>query len=164
MVKFSVYFNRRVFVMILSNFYTMKNMKCFCYILVPLLLGSNIHRISYYGTGIVFYWKYMLSWLSFHNFVWWSLNTHILFISSNICDLFSKSNSSIYYLWDCSIIFKKNQTDFVNINKKPRYSFLLFSALLAENHQKFTKNDGITLFLLPFFFINCDLTFFNQTY
>ena len=39
----------------------------------------------------------MLSWLSFHNFVWWSLNVHILIISPNICDVFSKSNSSVYY-------------------------------------------------------------------
>ena len=48
----------------------------------------------------------------------------------------------------CSVIFKEDQTCFVNINKKPWYPFLLFSAFLAENHQKFTQNDGITLILL----------------
>ena len=51
---------------------------------------------SNYGTGIVFIGN-MLSWLSFHNFVWWSLNAHISIISPNIWDLISKSNSSIYY-------------------------------------------------------------------
>ena len=85
-------------------------------------LGPNMHWTSNYGTGIVFIGN-MLSWLSFHNFVWWSLNAHISIISPNIWDLFSKSNSSIYYLEDCSIIFKENQTVFVNINKKPRYPF-----------------------------------------
>ena len=60
-------------------------------------LGPNIHWTSNYGTGIVFIGK-MVTWLSFHNFVWWSLNAHISIISPNIWDLFSKSNSSIYYL------------------------------------------------------------------
>ena len=32
-------------------------------------LGPNIHWTSNYGTGIVFIGN-MLSWLSFHNFVW----------------------------------------------------------------------------------------------
>ena len=58
-------------------------------------LGPNIHWTSNYGTGIVFIGN-MLSWLSFHNRVWWSLNAHISVISPNIWDLFSKSNSSIY--------------------------------------------------------------------
>ena len=44
-------------------------------------------------------------------------------------------------------MFKEKQTVFVNINKKPRYPFQLFLALLAENHQKFTQNDGITSIL-----------------
>ena len=47
-----------------------------------------------------------------------------------------------------SIICKETLTVFVNINKKPRYPFQLFSADLAEIHQKSTKNDGITSILL----------------
>ena len=43
---------------------------------------------------------------------------------------------------------EENQTVFVNIRKKTRYPFLLFSALFAENHQKLNKNDGITSILL----------------
>ena len=110
-------------------------------------LGLSIHWTSNYGTGIVFIGN-ILSWLSFHNFVWWSLNAHISIISPNIWDLFSKSNSSVYYIYQCSIIFKENLTVFVNINKKPKYPFQLFLALLAEIHQKFIKNDGITSILL----------------
>ena len=60
-------------------------------------LWPNIHWTSNYGTGMVSIGN-MLSWLSFHNFVWWSwsLNAHISIISPNIWDLISKSNSSIY--------------------------------------------------------------------
>ena len=47
-----------------------------------------------------------------------------------------------------ALYVKKLLTVFVNINKKPRYLFQLFSAGLAEIHQKFTKNDGITSILL----------------
>ena len=65
--------------------------------LAPHQLGPNIHWTSNYGTGIVFIGN-MLSWLSFHNFVWWNLNAHISVIFPNISDLFSKSNRSIYYL------------------------------------------------------------------
>ena len=107
------------------------------------IFGPNIHWTSNYGTGIVFI-ENMLSWLSFHSFVWWRLNTHISIISPIIWDLFSKSNSSVYYFYDCCIIFKEDLTVFVNINKKPRYPFQLFSALLAEIHQI----DGITSILL----------------
>ena len=42
----------------------------------------------------------------------------------------------------------ENLTVFVNINKNPRYPFQLFSALLAEIHQKWWYN---------FNFINCDI-------
>ena len=51
-----------------------------------LQLGPNIHWTSNYGIGIVFIGN-MLSWLSFHNFVWWSLNAHISFFpsKSEIC-------------------------------------------------------------------------------
>ena len=45
-------------------------------------------------------------------------------------------------------MFKENLTVFVNIKKKPRDPFQLFSSLLAEIHQKFTKSDGITSILL----------------
>ena len=45
--------------------------------------GSN------YGTGIIYIGN-MLSWLSFHNFVWCSLNAHISIITQNIWDLFFK--------------------------------------------------------------------------
>ena len=55
------------------------------------------HWTSNYGTGIVFIGN-MLLWLSFYNFVWWSLNAHISVIFQNISDLFSKSNRSIYNL------------------------------------------------------------------
>ena len=66
---------------------------------------------------------------------------------SEIC--FQKAIVSILLLRlkNC-IIFKENLTVFVNINKKLRYPFQLFSALLAEIHQKFTKYDGITSILL----------------
>ena len=47
---------------------------------------------------VLYLLEIMLSWLSFHNFVWWSLNAHISIISPNIWDMFSNSNSSIYYL------------------------------------------------------------------
>ena len=45
---------------------------------------------------------------------------------------------------------KENLTVFVNINKKPRYPFQLFSAILSEIHQKWWYN---------FSFINCDILF-----
>ena len=45
-------------------------------------------------------------------------------------------------------VMKENLTVFVNINKKPKYPFQLFLALLAEIHQKFTKYDGVTSILL----------------
>ena len=68
-----------------------------------------------------------------------------LFQISEIC--FQKAVVQ-YITFNTSIIFKDNLTVFVNINKKPRYPFKLFSALLAEIHRKFIKNDGITSILL----------------
>ena len=47
---------------------------------------------------------------------------------------------------------------FVTISKKPRFPFLLFLELFAENRQKFNKNDGKTSILLVV------TTLFNQTY
>ena len=95
-VKFSIYLNRRVFVMVQACEGRVSS-KVYLLVNISSKLGPNIHWTSKYGTGIVFIGN-MLSWLSFHNFVWWSLNAHISVISPNIWDLFSKSNSSIYYL------------------------------------------------------------------
>ena len=77
-----------------GNTITLPKKKCVVRVtwaLVPICTG-----LVTTGTGIVFIGN-MLSWLCFHNFVWWSLNAHISIISPNIWDLFSKSNSSVYY-------------------------------------------------------------------
>ena len=65
----------------------------------PSGLGRNIHWTSNYSTGIVFIGNMLssMSWLSLHNFVWWSLNAHISIISANIWDFFLKSSSWVYY-------------------------------------------------------------------
>ena len=47
-----------------------------------------------------------------------------------------------------SIIFKENVTVFVNITRNLGTQFWIFSALLAEIHQKFTENDGRTSILI----------------
>ena len=53
-----------------------------------------------------------------------------------------------YITFNTVALYLKKIWVFVNINKKHRYPFQLFSALLAEIHQKFIKNYGITSVLL----------------
>ena len=47
-------------------------------------------------------------------------------------DFLSKSNSSLYCLLVCSIIFQINTLDSFIIVKKPKYPFSLFSALFEK--------------------------------
>ena len=65
---------------------------------------------------------------------------------SEIC--FQKAIVQYITLKTAALYLSKVKLFFVNINKKPRYPSQLFSALLAEYHQKFTQNDGITSILL----------------
>ena len=72
-----------------------------------------------------------------------SLIAHYSVILANNHDLLSKSNSSLYCLLVCSIIFQINTLDSFIIVKKPKYPFLLFSALFEENNQNLVKNEEI---------------------
>ena len=75
---------------ITENFSGVQNFRIFTILLFCLLvLGPNIHWTSKYDTGIVFIGK-MLSWLSFHNSVWWSLISPISITSPDIWDFFKK--------------------------------------------------------------------------
>ena len=76
-----------------------------------------------------------------------SLIVHYSVILANNQYLLSKSNSSLYCLQVCSIIFQKNTLDSFIIVKKPKYPFSLFSALFEENNQNLVKNEGINSIL-----------------
>ena len=76
-----------------------------------------------------------------------SLIVHISVILVNNQDIFSKSNSSIYFLQVCSIKFQINALDSFIIVKKAKYPFSLFSAPFEENNQKFIGNEGINSIL-----------------
>ena len=76
-----------------------------------------------------------------------SLIVHYSLILANNHDLLSKSNSSLYCLQVCNIIFQINKLDSFIIFKKPKYPFSLFSALFAENNQNLVKNEGINSIL-----------------
>ena len=66
---------------------------------------------------------------------------------ANNHDFLSKSNSFIYCLLVCSIIFKINTLDSFVVVKKPKYPFSLFSALFEENNQNLVKNEEINSIL-----------------
>ena len=68
---------------------------------------------------------------------------HYSVILANNHDFLSKSNSSLYCLLVCSIIFQIDTLDSFIIVKKPRYPFSLFSALFKENNQNLVKNEEI---------------------
>ena len=70
---------------------------------------------------------------------------HLFLQISEIC--FQKAIVQ-YITFKTAALYLRKIKVFVNISKKPKYPFLLFSALFAENHQKFNKNDGITSILL----------------
>ena len=72
-----------------------------------------------------------------------SLIVHSSIILANNQYLLLKSNSSLYCLKRCSIIFQINTLYSFIIIKKPRYPFSLFSALFEENNQNLVKNEGI---------------------
>ena len=76
-----------------------------------------------------------------------SLIVHYSVILANIQDILSKSNSSLYCLQVCSIIFQINTSDSFIIVKKSKYLFSLFSALFEENNQNLIKNKGINSIL-----------------
>ena len=65
----------------------------------------------------------------------------------SVQDILSKSNSSLYCLQVCSIIFQINTLDSFIIVQKPKYPFSLFSALFEENNQNLIKNEGINSIL-----------------
>ena len=71
---------------------------------------------------------------------------HLFLQISEIC--FQKAIVQYITVKTAALYLREIKYFFVNINKKPRYSFQLFSALLLENHQKFIQNDGITSILL----------------
>ena len=64
-------------------------------------------------------------------------------------DLLSKSNSSLYCLQVCSIIFQINtfKLDSFIIVMKPKYPFSLFSTRFEENNKNLVKNEGINSIL-----------------
>ena len=68
---------------------------------------------------------------------------HYSVILANNHDFLSKSNSSLYCLLVCSIIFQINTLDSFIIVKKHKYPFSLFSALFKENNQNLVKNEEI---------------------
>ena len=68
---------------------------------------------------------------------------HYSVILANNHDFLSKSNSSLYCLLVCSIIFQINKLDSFIIIKKPKYPFSLFSALFEENYQNLDKSEEI---------------------
>ena len=76
-----------------------------------------------------------------------SLIVHYSVILANIQDILSKSNSSLYCLQVCSIIFQIHTLDSFIIFKKLKYPFSLFSALFGENNQNLVKNEGINSIL-----------------
>ena len=76
-----------------------------------------------------------------------SLIVHNSVILVNNQDIFSKSNSSLYFLQVCSIIIKINALYSVIIVKKAKYPFSLFSAPFDENNQKLVRNEGINSIL-----------------
>ena len=78
----------------------------------PSGLVRNIHWTSNYSTGIVFIGN-MLSWLSLHNFVWWSLNAHISIISANICDFFFKKAVVEYITFKTVALYLKKILQFL---------------------------------------------------
>ena len=71
-----------------------------------------------------------------------SLIVHYSGILANNQDLLSKSNSLLYCLQVCSIIFQINAFGSFIIVKKPKYPYSLFSALFEENNQNLVKNEG----------------------
>ena len=76
-----------------------------------------------------------------------SLIAHYSVILANNHDFLSKSNSSLYCLLACSIIFQINTLDSFIIIKKSKYPFSLFSALFEENNQNLVKNEEINSIL-----------------
>ena len=56
----------------------------------------------------------------------------------------------------------------VKINEKPRYPFLLISALFAENHNNLVENDGITSILFIetklFYIKHSKISYYNHIY
>ena len=76
-----------------------------------------------------------------------SLIVHYSVILANIQDILFKSNSSLYCLHVCSIIFQINTLDSFIIVKKPKYPFSQFSTLFEENNQNLVKNEGINSIL-----------------
>ena len=61
------------------------------------------------------------------------LSYHILIISQHISDFSSKSNSSTYYLKDCTVISIENVSVFMNISKKPRYHLAIFGTFSRKS-------------------------------
>ena len=76
-----------------------------------------------------------------------SLIVHNSVILVNNQDIFSKSNSSLYFLQACSIKFQINALGSFIIIKKAKYPFSLFSAPFEENNQKLVRNEGINSIL-----------------
>ena len=76
-----------------------------------------------------------------------SLIFHYSVILANNQDLLLKSNSSLYCLQVCSMIFQINTFGSLIIVKKPKYPFLLFVALFEEINQNLVKNEGINSIL-----------------
>ena len=72
-----------------------------------------------------------------------SLIAHYSVILANNHVSLSKSNSSLYCLLVCSIIFQINTLDSFIIVKKPKYPFSIFSDLFEENNQNLVKNEEI---------------------
>ena len=70
-----------------------------------------------------------------------SLIVHYSVNLENNQDLLSKSNSSLYCLLVCSIVFQINTLDLFIIVNKPKNPFSLFSVLFEENNQNLVKND-----------------------
>ena len=108
-------------------------------------LGPNIQGTSNYGTGKVLIGNMLSRAMQLKLCLMkhmQSLIVHYSVILANNQDLFSKSNSSLYCLQVCSIIFKINTLDsFINV-KEPKYPFSLFSAFFEENNQNLDKIEG----------------------
>ena len=76
-----------------------------------------------------------------------TLTVHYSVILTTNQDLLSKSNSTLYCLPVCSIIFQINTLDSFIIVRKPKYPFSPFSALFEENNQNLVKNEGMNSIL-----------------
>ena len=114
--------------------------------LICLLLFTCNYVVSVWR-GFLFLWVLGMGYVIL---LWHSLSLHIIilivhysFNLANIQDILSKSNSSLYCLQVCSIIFQINTLDSFIIVKKPKDLFSLFSALFEENNQNLVKNEGI---------------------